>query len=91
MSAKEGLPKKGLKVKEAVKSSEEGRLVDTGTDEAFVSKTMTIRGDQYVDLISLAAYNKLTRQKPDTVSGIVRVAITRYLSEADDTYRSFRR
>jgi hypothetical protein len=89
MYPKEGLRKRGLKTEAVAKTSGEGRLVDPSTESAFVSKTMTIRGDQYVDLISLSAYNRLTRRKPDTVSGIVRDAITRYLSEADDTYRSF--
>ena len=58
-------------------------------EETYVSKTITIRGDQYRDLVSLAAYSTLMRKKPDSVSGIVRVAIEQYLSGVDDSYKKF--
>ena len=58
-------------------------------EEGYVSKTLTIRGDQYVDLVSLSAYNRLMRKKPDSVSGIVRVAIENYLSGVDGSFRKF--
>ncbi|MCL1847568.1 MAG: hypothetical protein FWF91_06330 [Coriobacteriia bacterium] len=42
-----------------------------------------------MDITSLAAYNKLLRKKPDTVSAVVREALDHYLSITDDSYRSF--
>ena len=57
------------------------------SDVVFVAKSMTLREDQYTDITSLAAYNKLLRKKPDTVSAVVREALDQYLSVTDDSYR----
>ena len=59
----------------------------SNNDIVLVAKSMTLREDQYMDITSLAAYNKLLRRKPDSVSAVVREALDQYLSTADDSYR----
>ena len=59
----------------------------SNNDTVFVAKSMTLREDQYMDITSLAAYNKLLRRKPDSVSAVVREALDQYLSTTDDSYR----
>jgi len=59
----------------------------SNSDAVYVAKSMTLREDQYMDITSLAAYNKLLRRKPDSVSAVVREAIDQYLSVTDDSYR----
>ena len=59
----------------------------SSSNTVYLAKSMTIREDQYMDITSLAAYNKLFRRKPDTVSAVVRAALDHYLSITDDSYR----
>ena len=56
-------------------------------DAVYVAKSMTLREDQYMDITSLAAYNKILRKKPDSVSAVVREALDQYLAVTDDAYR----
>ena len=53
----------------------------------YVAKTITIRDDQFDDVTSMAAYNKLKRRDPDTVSSVIREALDLYIAQADDAYR----
>jgi len=60
-----------------------------GADESsLLVKSMAIREDQYNNILSLAAYNKLRREKPDTFSGIVRKALDDYILKADVSLES---
>jgi hypothetical protein len=87
MGAKEDARNKSLSSEGATDVFEDDIVTSKGRGNAFISKSMTIRGDQYMDVTAFAAYNKLTRKKPDTVSAVLREAIDLYLSEADDTFR----
>ena len=75
-------------VKEKVaKLKKENEVSTDNNDTVYLAKSMTIREDQYMDITSLAAYNKLLRKKPDTASAVVREALDHYLSMTDDAYR----
>ena len=64
-------------------------LNSVGDKERFIAKSMTLREDQY-DLISaLAAYYKLTKQNPSSVSGIVREALDLYMKNIDPAFYEF--
>ena len=89
MCARSTTQKNGLATEEAVQGKGSNGLSASDNGAAFVAKSMTLREDQYLNITSLAAYNKLLRKKPDTVSGVVREALDAYLSTTDDSYRSF--
>jgi len=80
--------------KAATTKGESGAFTDASTsnntgnnDAVYVAKSMTLREDQYIDITSLAAYNKILRRKPDSVSAVVREALDQYLAVTDDAYR----
>jgi hypothetical protein len=73
----------GLNGQNAVKS----KPADQERQVNYVAKTITVRDDQLDDVTSLAAYNKLKRRDPDTVSGVIRDALDMYIAQADDSYR----
>jgi len=73
--------------KSASVNTDERTFQASNNDTVFVAKSMTLREDQYMDITSLAAYNKLLRRKPDSVSAVVREALDQYLSSTDDSYR----
>ena|GEM_PF-4007306 len=83
------LTKDTEKIAKYLKKSETSQTPAGDTDVPYLAKSITIREDQYMDITSLAAYNKLLRKKPDTVSAVVREALDHYLSITDDSYRSF--
>jgi len=90
MSAKSRL-KEEATTKESEATGEKGGQQPTarGNDTVFLAKSMTLREDQYLNITSLAAYNKLVRKKPDTVSGVVREALDHYLASVDESYKAF--
>jgi hypothetical protein len=62
----------------------------TGTTKSSaLVRSFAIRSDQFENLTSLSAYNKLKRIQPDSVSAIVRDAIDGYLAKADGAFREF--
>ena len=83
------LTKDTVKLAKSTKKSEAFQVTGSEADIPYLAKSITIREDQYIDITSLAAFNKLMRKKPDTVSGVVREALDYYLSVTDDSYRSF--
>ena len=60
-----------------------------GLHEGLIAKSMTLRSAQYDEISAYAAYNKLTRKKPNTVSAVVRDALDLYLSKVDGSFREF--
>ena len=77
--------------KKAVNVAKQSAAKPTATDGeqqiSYIAKTITIRDDQFDDVTSMAAYNKLKRRNPDTVSGVVREALDLYIAQVDDAYR----
>jgi hypothetical protein len=74
---------------EAAKTTDSTKPQSTGGKQQinYIAKTITIRDDQFDDVTSMAAYNKLKRREPDTVSSVVREALDMYIAQADDAYR----
>jgi len=89
MCARSTTQKKELATEEVLPVKGSNELPISENDTVYVAKSMTLREDQYMNITSLEAYNKLLRKKPDTVSGVVREALDAYLSTTDDSYRSF--
>ena len=56
--------------------------------ESYIAKSFTIRENQYDDIYTFAAYNKLTGKQPDNTSAVVREALDYYLLSVDDTWRN---
>ena len=81
----------GVKGKRAVDVAKRSAMKPRSTDGEqqvnYIAKTITIRDDQFNDVTSMAAYNKLKRREPDTVSSVVREALDLYIAQADDAYR----
>jgi len=53
----------------------------------YKSKSITLLESQYEDIVSIAAYNKLTRSGPSSVSEIIRDALDQYLAAVGDDYK----
>ena len=82
------IEQKTTAVKRGIKASSSINAIETSNiDAVYVAKSVTLREDQYMDITSLAAYNKLLRKKPDSVSAVVREALDQYLASTDDAYR----
>jgi len=89
MCAKSSLKEKAPSVESETKVQGESQATASESHNGYLAKSMTLREDQYLNITSLSAYNKLIRKKPDTVSAVVREALDQYLATVDDSYRAF--